>query len=50
MGNRFLEGQDWKYEDEIGSYCNSETRLEGIDDRLMNWILEVRTRRKKDGA
>lgn len=34
-------GEDWKPGDHIGSYCNSETCFEGIDDKslLMNWIL-----------
>lgn len=43
-------GEDWKPGDYIGSYCNSETCFEGIDDKslLMNWIPEVRKRGNED--
>lgn len=27
-------GQDWKHGDPIGSYCNSESYFEGIDDNV----------------
>lgn len=44
------EGETGSMGDQIRSYCNSETCFEGIDNRLMNWLLEVQKRGKKADA
>lgn len=43
-------GHHWKCGDHPGSCCHGDTRLEGVDGRLMTWMLEGRARRKKDDA